>query len=154
MDSVVTKLNTVAERILDPANGKPCQTHYRARASEYIRELQIGRALTADSCIEHTRSSQRQTLSQTCRAMTVEHMREKRFGRYQTSWIFRENNWSRQRQTLSETVSGEGKWAYLWIDNGKYANILQMQREYPIEPTANPVRNIVGRWQASLFLDC
>ena len=34
MDSVVTKLNKVAERILDPANGKPCQTHCRARASE------------------------------------------------------------------------------------------------------------------------
>ena len=34
MDSVVTKLNKVAERILDPANGKPCQTQYLASASE------------------------------------------------------------------------------------------------------------------------
>ena len=85
IDSVVTKVNKVAERILDPANGKPCQTHCRARASEYIRGLQIGRALTAESCREHTRSNQRQTLSQRRRAMTVEHMSEKAFGRYQTS---------------------------------------------------------------------
>ena len=85
MESVITKLNKVAERILDPANGKPCQTHCRARASEQIRELQNGRPLTAESCREHTRSRQRQTLSQTRRAMTVEHMSEKGFGRYQSS---------------------------------------------------------------------
>ena len=85
MDSVVTKLNKVAERILDPANGKPCQTHCRARASKSIRGLQIERAQTAESCREHTRSSQRKTPSQTCRAMTFENMSEKEFGRYQTS---------------------------------------------------------------------
>ena len=34
MDSVVTKLNKVAERLLDPANGKPCQTQCRAREIE------------------------------------------------------------------------------------------------------------------------
>ena len=47
MDSVVTKLNKDAERILDPANSKPCQTQCRARASEKIRGLRIGRVLTA-----------------------------------------------------------------------------------------------------------
>ena len=34
MDSVVTKLNNVAERILDQTNGKPCQTQCRPRTSE------------------------------------------------------------------------------------------------------------------------
>ena len=36
IDSVVTKLNKVAERILDRTNGKHCQRQFRAKASEHI----------------------------------------------------------------------------------------------------------------------
>ena len=76
-DSVVTKLNKVAERILDPADGKPRQRQCRAMASEYIRGFLIG---TVRNCIV-------------------------------------------------------------------------LQREYSIEPTANPVRDSVGRWQVSICVD-
>ena len=48
-DSEVTKLNKVAERILDPANGKPRQRQCRAMASEYIRGLLMG---NLRSCIK------------------------------------------------------------------------------------------------------
>ena len=64
-DSKVTKLNKVAERILDPANGKPRQRQFRAMASEYIRGLLIEIYEAASSCGENARSSQRQTLSET-----------------------------------------------------------------------------------------
>ena len=36
------KLNKGPERILDPANGKPCQRQCRVMASEYIRGLLMG----------------------------------------------------------------------------------------------------------------
>ena len=45
-DSEVTILNKVAERILEPANGKLCQTQCRAMASEYMCGLLIGSVLT------------------------------------------------------------------------------------------------------------
>ena len=45
-DSEVTILNKVAERTLEPANGKPCQTQCRAMANEYMCGLLIGRVLT------------------------------------------------------------------------------------------------------------
>ena len=42
-EAEVTKLNKDAERIPDPANGKPFQRQCRAMAGEYIRALLIGR---------------------------------------------------------------------------------------------------------------
>ena len=42
MDSEVTKLPKVAERIPDRAEGKHCQKQSRAMASEYVCELFIG----------------------------------------------------------------------------------------------------------------
>ena len=39
IDSEVAKLNKVAERILDSANGKPCQRERRAMASEFYSWL-------------------------------------------------------------------------------------------------------------------
>ena len=48
-DAKVTKFNKVAERILDPANGKPCHEQCRAMASEYICGLLIERLL---SCLK------------------------------------------------------------------------------------------------------
>ena len=47
MDSVVTKLNKVAERLLDPGNGKPCQTHCRATTVEHMSEEGFGRYQTS-----------------------------------------------------------------------------------------------------------
>ena len=52
MDSVVTKLNKAAERILDPANGTSRQRQCRAMASEYFRGLLIG---SLRSCIKPQR---------------------------------------------------------------------------------------------------
>ena len=46
-DSEVTKLNKVAERILDPANGKPRQRQCRAMASEYMCGLLTESVLSA-----------------------------------------------------------------------------------------------------------
>ena len=77
-DSGVKKLNKIAQRVLDLANGIPCKRQCRAMASEYIRGLLIGRL----------------------------------------------------------------------------GNCLMLQREYSIEPTANPVRDSVGRWQVSICVDC
>ena len=42
-DSGVNKLNKIAQRVLDLANGIPCKRQCRAVASEYIRGLLIGR---------------------------------------------------------------------------------------------------------------
>ena len=77
-DSGVNKLNKIAQRVLDLANGIPCKRQCRAMASEYIRGLVIGRL----------------------------------------------------------------------------RNCLMLQREYSIEPTENPVRDSVGRWQVSICVDC
>ena len=55
------KLVEVEDRMLDQANGKPCQGHCRAMASEIICGLLIGSRLTALRDRENTRSSQRQT---------------------------------------------------------------------------------------------
>ena len=35
---------------------------------------------------------------------------------------------------------------------GRLLSYLKLQREYLIEPTANP--DIIGRWQVLLFVDC
>ena len=63
-DSEFSKQPKAAERILDRANGNPCQRQCRAIASKYIRGLLIGIKLTDESCRENTRSRQRQTLSE------------------------------------------------------------------------------------------
>ena len=38
--------------------------------------------------------------------------------------------------------------------NGRLLSCLKLRREYSIEPTANPVSDIIGRWQMILFVDC
>ena len=57
-DSEVTKLNKVAERILDPANGNPGQTQCQVMASEYMCELLI-EVCYLPIYAENNRSSQR-----------------------------------------------------------------------------------------------
>ena len=46
-DSEVTKLNKVAERILDGVNGKTCHRQCQAMASEYVCGLSNGSRLVA-----------------------------------------------------------------------------------------------------------
>ena len=64
-DSEVTELPKVAWRMLDWANGNPCQSQFRAIAIEYFCGLLIGGRLTASRCRENTRPCQRQTLLET-----------------------------------------------------------------------------------------
>ena len=64
-DSEVSELPKVAWIMFDWANGNPCQSQFRAIVIEYICGLLIGGRLTAESSRGNTRSSQRQTLSET-----------------------------------------------------------------------------------------
>ena len=44
---------------------------------------------------------------------------------------------------------------YIWgLLIGRLRNCLMLQRECSIEPTANPVRASVERWQVSISVDC
>ena len=66
-DSEVTILNKVAERILDPANGKPSQTQCRAMANEHVCEFLIGSMIAAQISRGNSRSSERQHRQRQCR---------------------------------------------------------------------------------------
>ena len=46
-------------------------------------------------------------------------------------------------------MSGDSKWACLWIVNRRYASCPNFEREYSIERTANPDRDSVGWWAVS-----
>ena len=46
-DSGVSKLNKIAQRVLDLANGIPCKRQCRAMAGEYMCGLLIGSVLSA-----------------------------------------------------------------------------------------------------------
>ena len=72
-DSGVNKLNRIAQRVLDLANGIPCKRQCWAMASEYIRGLLIGRLR---NCLmlqrEYSIESTEKPCQRQCRAMEGE----------------------------------------------------------------------------------
>ena len=88
------------------------------------------------------------------RAMASEHICGLLMGSVLTAQSSIGNTRSSQRQTLIESVSDDGKWVYSRIVNGKLRSCLKLHREYSIEPTANPIRDRVGRWKVNIFVDC
>ena len=150
-----TRLHQVAERMLDRDNGKPCQRQCRMMTSEYICQLLNESRLTAYGCRENARSRQRQNLSE-----TVSGRRQESICMKTDSEVTKLNKVAqrvldpangkpcqRERRAMASEYIRE-----LLI--GILRSCLMLQREYSIEPTANPVRDCVGRWQVSMCVDC
>ena len=148
-DSYVTKLNKAAERIPDRVNGKHCGRQCRAmtlsicmkRNSEFTK---LPKATERILDWANGNPCQRQ-----CRTMACEHIWGLWIGIMPTAQFSIGNTQSSQRQTLSETVSGDDEWVHSWNVHRKLPSCLKLQREYSIDPTANPVRHSVRWWQVS-----